>query len=436
MIVPSIDLMDGNAVQLVGGERLAIDAGDPAPIAERFARCGTIAVVDLDAALGRGDNQAVWRELCRRYDVRVGGGLRDADAVRAALDAGAESVVLGSAATPQLFEELGRDLTRGRVFAALDARDGEVVTHGWTRGSGRSIEDAMTELGPWVRGFLVTFVELEGREGGSDLGRAAALRERCGDRELVIAGGVTTADEVARLDALGCDAQVGMALYRGTLSLGAGFAAALSSDREDGLVPTIVCDEAGRSLGLVYSDTESIERSLDTGRAWFRSRRRGLWEKGASSGNTFELVRFEVDCDRDALCAVVRPTATGTNFCHLERTGCFADARGLAALERTLLARRDSAPAGSYAARLFDDQRLLGAKLIEEAGELADESEERRVIEEAADVLFFTAVKCASAGVTLAEVERELDRRSRRTTRRGGDAKSGAAPAVAREVKP
>jgi len=424
VIVPSIDLMDGNAVQLVGGERLTLDAGDPFPIAERFALCGTIAVVDLDAALGRGDNRAVWRELARRHTIRVGGGLRDANAVRAALDAGAESVVLGSAATPSLFEELGRELTRARVFAALDARDGEVVTHGWTRGSGRSIEAAMAELAPWVRGFLVTFVELEGREAGSDLVRARDLRDACADRELVIAGGVTSPGEVARLDALGCDAQVGMALYRGTLPLGAAFAAPLTSDRPDGLIPTVVCDASERALGLVYSDRGSIEKCFETGRAWFRSRRRGPWEKGASSGNAFELVRFDTDCDRDALRAIVRPVASaGADFCHLARHGCFGEARGLAALERTTTERRVDAPVGSYTARLFDDAGLLASKLVEEASELAAESVPERVAEEAADLLYFAAVKCAASGASFAEVERVLDRRARRATRRGGDAK-------------
>ncbi|QDU85691.1 Phosphoribosyl isomerase A [Planctomycetes bacterium Pla163] len=433
MIVPSIDLQAGNAVQLVGGERLELDAGDPFPIAERFARCGTIAVVDLDAALGRGDNRAVWEELCRRHTVRVGGGLRSAEAVRAALDAGAESVVLGSAATPELFRELGPELCRSRVFAALDARDGEVVTHGWTRGSGRSIEDGIAELAPFVRGFLVTFVEREGRLGGCDLERAASLRERCDGRELTIAGGVTTAGEVAALDAAGCDAQVGMALYTGRLPLGAGFAAPLASDRPDGLVPTVVCDPSGRALGLVYSDTESIERSLRTGRAWFRSRRRGLWEKGASSGDGFELLRFDVDCDRDALRAIVRPVPGASGrFCHLEQVACFGAARGLAALERTLQDRRLAAPRGSYTARLFDDSDLLGAKLVEEACELAAESAPERVAEETADLVFFALAKCAACGVSLADVEAVLDRRSRRATRRPGSAKSTA---VAREVR-
>ncbi|MHC4894685.1 MAG: phosphoribosyl-ATP diphosphatase, partial [Planctomycetota bacterium] len=144
-----------------------------------------------------------------------------------------------------------------------------------------------------------------------------------------------------------------------------------------------------------------------------------------------------LDCDRDALRFVVRQAGGG--FCHRETHDCFGDgaASGLGALERTLLERRDSAPAGSYTARLFDDPALLAAKLREEASELAEaESSEEIVHEaadvlfftltklhEAADVLFFTLTKLRAAGIDLADVERALDARALRVSRRAGDAK-------------
>ena len=117
MIVPSIDLQGGNAVQLVGGKALAIDAGDPRPIAERFRRVGEIAVVDLDAALGRGNNREVMQELVKIAPCRIGGGIRDVDAALSWLDAGATKVVLGTAARPDVLRHLPRD----RVVVALDA---------------------------------------------------------------------------------------------------------------------------------------------------------------------------------------------------------------------------------------------------------------------------------------------------------------------------
>jgi phosphoribosyl-ATP pyrophosphohydrolase len=441
VIVPSIDLMGGQAVQLVGGERLALEAGDPFPIAEKFARVGVIAVVDLDAALGRGDNTALVRELCARHRVRVGGGLRSVAAVRAMLDAGAESVVVGSAASPAFMQELGADVARTRVFAALDAKDGEIVTHGWTRRTGRRVEDGLRELAGLVRGFLVTTVEREGRLGGCDVDSARRWRAAAGAAnaatEFTLAGGVTTAEEVAELDRLAIDAQVGMALYTGRLGLGAAFGAPLVSDRADGLVPTIVCDESERALGLVWSNAESIALSVESGRAHFVSRRRGLWEKGATSGDRLDVIRFEADCDRDALRLVARPRREDGAlpcFCHLGTATCFGAAHGVARLERTLMERRRTAPVDSYSARLFGDRELLASKLVEEARELGAESGRARVVEEAADVLYFALAKLASVGASLADVETELERRSARVTRRPGEAKPSLETATDTEV--
>ncbi|HOI12058.1 MAG TPA: HisA/HisF-related TIM barrel protein, partial [Myxococcota bacterium] len=254
MIIPSIDLAGGNAVQLVGGREMALDAGDPRPIARRFALAGEVAVIDLDAALGRGSNGHVIRELLRIAPCRVGGGIRDAQAARDWLDAGAAKVILGTAATPDVLSQLPRE----RVIAALDAVDGEVVVEGWRTRTGRSIVDRMVELRDWVGGFLVTFVEREGRLGGTAMERVAPLVEAAGDARVTIAGGVTTARDVADLDRLGADAQVGMALYTGRLDLADAIAAPLTSDRPDGLWPTVVTDERGVALGLAWSDLDSL----------------------------------------------------------------------------------------------------------------------------------------------------------------------------------
>ena len=209
MIIPSIDLQSGNAVQLVGGKELAIDAGDPRPIADVFGRVGEIAVIDLDAALGTGTNRETILELLSRAPCRVGGGIRDVDTARFWLDAGARKIILGTAARPDILGQLPKE----RLIAALDAVDGEVVVEGWTKKTGRGVIERMKELRPYVGGFLVTFVEKEGRLGGVDEDRIRELVEAADGAELTVAGGVATADDVGVIDALGADAQVGMALY-------------------------------------------------------------------------------------------------------------------------------------------------------------------------------------------------------------------------------
>jgi phosphoribosyl-ATP pyrophosphohydrolase len=412
MIIPSIDLMNGQAVQLIGGREHALDAGDPMPIAERFALAGDVAVVDLDAALGRGDNRSAIEALCRRYPCRVGGGIRSEHAAKRWLDAGARRIVIGTAAAPELLCRLPRE----RVVAALDAVDGEVVVDGWRAKTGANVLDRMRELSGLVAGFLVTFVEREGRMQGIDRDRAAQLRRAAGDAELVVAGGVTTAADVADLDRLGIDAQVGMALYTDTLDLADAIAAPLTSDRPDGLWPTVVVDVHGRALGQCYSNAESLREAVRSRRGVYWSRSRGLWIKGETSGATQRLLNVTLDCDRDTLRFTV--DQQGSGFCHQASASCWGDLGGLPAIAARIAARTASAPPGSYTRRLLDDPTLLAGKLREEAQELAEAETNADVAWEAADVLYFTLVAMARAGVSLADVEAELQRRSLVVNRR------------------
>lgn len=432
MMIPSIDLAGGNAVQLVEGKTLKLDAGDPRPLARRFGRFGEVAVVDLDAALGRGSNRDTMRELLALAPCRVGGGIRTAKDALDWLDAGATGVVLGTAATPEVLSQL----PRSRVVVALDARDGEVVVEGWQTGTGTGIVERMRELDGLAGGFLVTCVEREGHLGGVDIELAERLRDAAGAARLTIAGGIATADEIGELDRLGIDAQVGMALYTGKFGLADALWATLRSDREDGLVPTVVSDEHGVTLGLVWSDHESLDTAFERGVGAYHSRRRGLWIKGETSGATQELLSVQPDCDRDALCIRVRQSPPG--FCHRSTWSCFAadaraagaadqnratDSGGLPALARRLEERRADAPAGSYTRKLFDDPSLLSSKLLEEAHELDRAATHEETVHEAADLLYFTLTRLARDGVSLAEVEAELDRRSLKVRRRPGLAK-------------
>jgi phosphoribosyl-ATP pyrophosphohydrolase len=416
MMIPSIDVSDGQAVQLVGGETMALEAGDPRPLAERFGRVGEVAVVDLDAALGRGDNTPLIEELLGRAPCRVGGGIRDVDAARRWLDRGATKVVLGTAARPEVLEQLPRE----RVVAALDARHGEVVVDGWRSGTGTRVLDRMKELAPLAGGFLVTFVEREGRLAGLDEEAVRRLVEAAGPVPVTIAGGVTTAADVAGLDALGAEAQVGMALYTGRLGLAEGFLAPLAQ-RLRPPWPTVVTDERGVALGLAWSDAESVAEALDRGRGVYHSRRRGLWVKGETSGATQELHRVDLDCDRDALRFTV--SQQGPGFCHRETRTCWGEDGGLGRLVRRLTERAAEAPPGSYTRRLLDEPGLLDGKLREEAAELAEADGDAAVTHEAADLMYFACVAMVRAGVPLEQVERELDRRALRVSRRPGDAK-------------
>ena len=435
MIIPSVDIAGGRTVQLIGGREQALEAGAPLTWVDRFAIAGEVAVIDLDAALGVGDQRDLIAPLCRRAPCRVGGGIRDVARARFWLDAGAAQIIIGTAATAEFLGALPRE----RTIAALDAIDGEVVTHGWRTRTGRNVLEQMVELRDGVGGFLVTFVEREGRMQGIDLDAVKEIVAAAGRTKVTIAGGVTTPADIAALDALGADAQVGMALYTGRLSLAQAIAAPLVTDRPDGLFATVVTDERGTALGLAWSSAESLERAVTERRGIYHSRKRGLWIKGETSGATQELLRVDLDCDRDALRFTVRQEDPG--FCHTGSLSCWNDAPGLSALEATLQQRRAEPLAGSYTQRLWENPALLASKLTEEAGELASATTAEAVVAEAADVLYFAMVKLAGSGGTLADVERELAQRALRTTRRPGHAKPIlAAPLAAftalRRVKP
>ena len=227
----------------------------------------------------------------------------------------------------------------------------------------------------------------------------------------------------------------------GQIDIASLIVANITSDRPDGLFSTLVVDERGIALGLVYSSSESIAASLKTGKGVYQSRKRGLWYKGETSGDIQELIKIELDCDNDCLKFIVKQKGKGTKsrlsslepsltmliaetgFCHLGHATCFGPYKGISRLQKTLESRRVSAPEGSYTSRLFDDPKLLNAKIMEEASELCEAKSSQDISFEAADLLYFALTKCVAADISLGDVERVLDKKSLRISRRKGDAK-------------
>lgn len=418
MIIPSIDLQNGHAVQLIGGKEFAIDGGNPLAWAEEFGIASEIGVIDLDAALGKGNNREVICEILKTHRCRVGGGIRTIEDAIFYLDAGAKQVIIGTKASPEFLSQLPKD----RVMAALDTMHGEVVTEGWQTNTKAPIEERIEALKNFVGGFLVTFVEREGRMVTMDMERCRKLKELCGDVPLTVAGGLSTVEEVAELDAMGIDVQVGMALYTRKIDYVDAVLAPIKRKMPDALWPTVVCNEQGVALGLVWSNEESVRLAFKEKRGIYYSRsRQQIWRKGESSGAVQKLLRVDLDCDRDALRFTV--TQAGDGFCHKGTKTCWGTEYGFSDLDATLQARKLDAPEGSYSARLFKEEGLLEAKLQEEAKELSEAADPDHAIAEAADVIYFTAAMLAKQGKSLADVERELHHRSLKVTRRGGDRK-------------
>ncbi len=412
MIIPSIDIMNGRAVQLRQGKEFELDGGDPMQRLEQFSLVGEVAVIDLDAALGKGSNKDLIKNMAKRAAIRVGGGIRSHAAALEWIDAGAAKVIIGTSSSPEFFS----DLPRERMIAAVDAVAGEVVIDGWRSPTGTNLLDQIQLLSPHVGGFLLTQVEYEGGMAGFNMDLIHQALAVADGVPITAAGGITTADEIGILDQLGVDSQIGMALYTDKLSLGESVAACLQKPQNGGLWPTIVCDELGAVLGLVWSTLESLKQAIDSKRGIYFSRSRDqLWIKGESSGATQQLKAVALDCDRDALRVVVQQNK---GFCHLPQRSCFGNSFDLGSLERLIHHRKQDSESNSGTLKLLRNPDLLKAKLIEEANELNQADTPESAVHETADLLYFTLASLISKGGCLEDVVQHLEKRSLRVSRR------------------
>lgn len=429
MVIASIDLKDGHVVQLKNGKDLVLQRDDADALIADFDKYGEVAVIDLDQALrhtdekGNTKNTELLKHLLRHGNVRVGGGIRNVKKARELISLGAEKVIVGSAAwnpSPKagesvlntaFLEELVAAIGKQRVIISVDAINGKIAVKGWTETVDIPLIDGAREAEKYCSELLFTCVEKEGCMQGTDMDSCRALREAVSCR-VVAAGGVNSLEQIVELEKLGCDVQLGMALYTGKVSLKDSFIGCLNFEKVDGMVPVIAQSPSGEVLMMGYSNKEAFEKSFETGKLTFFSRTRNtLWTKGETSGHFLELVKMRVDCDRDTVLATVIPHG---GVCHTGSFTCFGsepDAKStLERLYGTISERFANPRPGSYTATL--DAKRVREKVMEEAEELTDDAESKdEVIWEAADLLYFVSVLMYKEGVTWQDVYNELDRR-------------------------
>ncbi len=223
MIIPCIDLMGGKAVQLVQGKEKALERTVDEAVA-MFEGFPLLHVIDLDAAMGLGDNQDVVFDLLARTRARVGGGIRSVTKARAFVEAGAHQVIVGSAAftstgvNEAFLADLVKEVGVSRIMVAIDTKGGHVVVDAWKTTLNQTLADAIQALEPFCGGFLCTNVDKEGLLQGTNLDLFLSLRSAT-EKTIVAAGGVTTMDEVLTLIAAGIEVALGMAIYTGELKL-------------------------------------------------------------------------------------------------------------------------------------------------------------------------------------------------------------------------
>jgi len=436
MVIASIDLQNGKVVQLKQGEELVLQRDNHIELAQEFDRYGEVAVIDLDAAMRKGSNLEMIKPLLRKAECRVGGGIKTPQQAQELVSLGARKIIVGSGAFRDMskkgagvaggefavnipfLETMSKKIGRERLIVAVDARAGEIVVDGWKTPTGLDLIEAAKLVEPFAGELLFTCVEREGTMTGIDLAPVRKLREAV-SCQITVAGGVSTLAEVEKIAAIGCDVQLGMALYTGKINLADAFTVSLNWKKGEtqfptsgSLLPIIVQAPDGQILMTGFTDNEALAETFRRGNVCFHSRTRNkLWMKGENSGNVLKLIRLRTDCDKDAILAVAEPKGP---ICHTGAWSCFKNNRDytLQFLQNIIQDRfRNPAP-GSYTATLDDD--LVREKIMEEAKELCGAKAREEIIWEAADLLYFTTVLMTKAEVNIQEILDELDRRHKK----------------------
>ena len=408
MLIPCLQIAKGQVVGLRNGNALElIVESDPLAVAREYGRAGELALVDLDAARGVGDNTALIEEICCVAECRVGGGIRDVDRAQRLLRAGARKLIIGTMADPDFLSELNA----ARLIAAIDTRDGRLVDHGWTVVHVESPVARARRLEPYVSGYVYTIVERQGSESGLDLDRVRTFA-RSAPHPVTVAGGAVSVREVVDLDRIGIDVQAATGVYKGRFSPAECLVAIVDFARGAGSVPTVVQDAGdSRVLSVDLSTRETLTASLREGAVVLAGHPddRDLGDMGPDERH--RLVRVEVDNDRDALLfhvAVDEPAPPEDSEFGPRRFT-------LAKLQEAIANGAHSPIYASYSRRLLEDSVARRAKILEEATELIEARSAGDAQWEAADLLYHVLVELQARGIPIERVVTELDARRRRT---------------------
>ena len=410
MIVASIDLMDGKAVQLQQGKNKVLEREDVIDIAKYYSRFGEIAVIDLDCALNTGkNNEELIKKICKIAPARVGGGIRTIEKAKKVLSWGAKKIIIGTAAS----EDFLSKLPKSKVLVAIDSRDGKITTKGWMEVSEFSTMDYVKRFEDYCSGFVFTVVEREGMMQGADINFIKQIASST-SKPITAAGGISSLEEIVELEKNNINSQLGMCIYTGKITLEDAFCACLDFEKQGGLIPTIVQDKMTRQvIMLAYSNQESLKKSFKEGICTYFSRsRNALRTKGEKHGNYQELLNAKYDCDRDAILFTVRQKG---NSCHLNRFSCFQDKDfTFEELYELIEDRKEKMPQNSYTTTLFKDDFMLKKKIMEEAFEAVNFEQTEGLAWEGAELLYHLFVFMSKNNVTIDDIRNNLTSRTKK----------------------
>ncbi len=405
MIIPSIDLMNGKAVQLKQGKEKVLEKENVLDLAREYSKYGELAVIDLDSALGKGNNLKLIKAICKIADCRVGGGIRTVKKANELLQTGAKKIIIGTKATKEFLKQLPKE----RIIVAIDTKDNYIVNKGWTNKTNSKPEEKIKELEDYCSEFLFTNVNKEGMMQGFDFEKVKQLKQATKNK-LTAAGGITTIEDIKKLEAEDINSQIGMTLYTGKIDLTNTFLELLDFEKNNGLIPTIVQDNNKQVLMMAFSNKESLKNTFMSNKATYYSRsRKKLWQKGETSKNTQDIIKIRYDCDKDTLLFTVIQKNIA---CHLGKYSCFGDKEfTLNQLYEVILNRIENPKEDSYTSNILKDEALIKEKINEEAKEVLNYTDKSNLIWEIADLSYFLMVLMAKKGITPKDIENELWRR-------------------------
>ena len=421
--IPTLDISKGQAVLVTNGKVTKI-IGDPMKKAEFLSIHKHFQLIDIDRAMGTGDNRELIKQIVKKYPCYVGGGIRTIEDAREFLNTSARRVIISTAMNIELLKQIPKE----RLILAFDIDE---KFHVYTKGRKELIEnktmfDYIEEFKDYVEVVTITFHNTEGTCKGLPFDQVKQIYDKYKSTniKLIMAGGIKTIDEdIYKLFLNKITPQFGAALWEGHFTLGDVYKKLLEVDMKDKcpktdngqlLIPTIIQSDTGSVLSCVFSTPESLKLSVDTRRATFYSRERNkIWVKGETSGNFHEVKQVHINCDNTA----IRMVVSGDKFCHKNTESCFGHidpARGsLKSMQKIMLAKLEekSSDKESFTLNMLNNEHKIISKIMEESQELVCAKGQDEISHESADLIYFVLLYLLKNKLDISNVEDELIKR-------------------------
>ena len=425
-IIPTIDISKGRAV-LVNKGNVLTDNGDPFERAKELSINSDFQVADIDAAKGTGSNSEIIKQISNKYSCYVAGGIRSLDKANYFLSENAKRIVIG---TSVFNTDLLEKIPSNRLILAFDIDDKfNLLFKGRTEPTTKNLFDVLEQNKKYLSAVTITFHNIEGTGKGIDIEKVKKIKQYLIDQKLesrlVVAGGISSVQEVKDLLDMDVCPQFGYALWKKLFTLGDIYSSIMNYDKlkkfqtdtQPTLVPCIIIRNDGMPLSLTYTDKDGIKETVDSKELVIYSRSKNKrWKKGTESGNVQHLIQVSFNCDRTSLLYVVE----GNNFCSKDKVSCFnyrnPSRGGMEFLEEIIKATfaENKEDAENFKKKILENKKWLICRILEEVNELSgsnNDKHEEILISTISDLIYYLTLYCVSSNIPVIDIYNELARR-------------------------